>query len=432
VRRYYRRVVVSCAARVASLVAALPLAACGFDAPRTDVDAGRDGLGLVPSNGLERRALTDGDGVLDTASTGALVIDADTGAIRRASGETVRAAGEGYDQASKIHFRIVAQTGAPAIGVFSLASLHVAAGTAIRARGRNALALAAAGEIALDGILDLTGGASACLTGDDRVDDAQCAGPGGGLGGPNNAAAPGPGGGGGATGGPQGYAESGGGGGGHLEAGGIGGLGTTNTVRGAPGAIFGSASLEPLTGGGGGGGGGNEPQTGARGAAGGGGGGAVQLVSSASVRIGPGTACGINAGGGGAGRSFDSSGGGGGGAGGGILLEAPDVALGAGCGLAANGGGGSGAHFAAPGANGRLSMIAAPGSVEGSGGQRNAGDGGDGGASTTPQAGENGNDEAGGGGGGLGAVRINTVGGTRLTSAGVICPPATEGAVRLE
>ncbi len=422
-------------------MAAAALAACRFDLPDppdpvAGPDGGMDGPGpsgrIVPSNGLGTRVFTDGAARLDTTSTGGLVIDTDTGEIRRVSGEVVRAAGEGTDPVSSISFRVVLQPGRPAIGVFSFASLSIAAGTTIRARGRNALALAAAGEIVIAGLLDLTGGPAACFTGLSRVDDAQCAGPGGGLGGTNDAAAPAPGGGGGGTGGPSGFAESGGGGGGHRTAGGLGGQGL-NTTRGAPGPAFGSATLEPLTGGGGGGGGGDEQQIGGqRGATGGGGGGAVQIVSDAAIRIGPGKSCGINAGGGGAGRSFSSSGGGGGGAGGGILLEAPQVALDTGCGLAANGGGGSGAHNAQPGAIGRLSTMAAPGSIEGSGGVRAAGDGGDGGALGAPQPGEDQTDEAGGAGGGVGAVRVNTLDGTRFTRTGITCPPPTEGAIRLE
>ena len=391
-------------------------------------------LGIVPSNGLGVQALLDGEAELDTASTGGLVIETDTGAIRRdPGGELVRAAGEGFDAASKIFFRIVAQPSAPSIGVFSFASLRVAPGTTLRARGRNALALVAQGAIAIDGILNLTGGPGACGAGDDPPDHARCAGPGGGAGGDHDAAAPAPGGGGGATGGPSGFAESGGGGGGHGGAGGIGGQGLTmNTTRGASGPAFGSPSLEPLTGGGGGGGGGDEPQTQQPGASGGGGGGAVQLVSNTAIRIGPATGCGINAGGAGAGQSFSSSGGAGGGAGGGVLLEAPEVALGAGCGLAANGGGGSGAHLAQPGTTGLLSTMPAAGSREGSNGTRSAGNGGDGGAAADPTAGGDGNDESGGGGGGSGVMRVNTRDGSRFTQSGIVSPSATMGAVVLE
>jgi hypothetical protein len=437
------RMVVPYASRVASLGMLLPLAACSFDSPRGGLDPSTDDPGMdpgevqsvVPSNGLGTSALTDGDAELDTAATGLLELDTDSGAIRRTGGDLFRAPGEGYDQTSKIFFRVVAQTGAPSIGMFSFASLRVAASGGIRARGKNALALAAEGMIAIDGLLDLTGGAGACPGTVGGIDQMQCAGPGGNRGGLHGAAAMGPGAGGAGTGGPSGYAESGGGGGGHLTAGGSGGLGLS-TTRGAAGAAFGRESLEPLVGGGGGGGGADEPQTGAVGAAGGGGGGAVQIVSATQIRIGPstgaGTDCGINAGGGGAGRSNNSSAGGGGGGGGGILLEAPEVALGTGCWLGANGGGGSGAHFAAPGTTGRLSAVAAAGSTEGSNGTRSSGDGGAGGALDAAQPGEDGTDEAGGGGGGGGVMRVNTLDARRFSRGGMICPSVSEGSVRLE
>lgn len=388
-------------------------------------------LGIVPSNGIPVAALTDGDAALDTEATGSLEIDADTGLVM-AGATTVRAAGTGYDASSKIAFSVIAQTDAPSIGVFSFGALRVAAGTVIRARGTNAVAFVAQGAIAIDGLVDVTGGAEACsLT---LADLAQCAGPGGMQGGGPNMAASGPGGGGLGSGGPSGFAESGGGGGGHGSDGASGGAGTTNnTTVGSPGPMFGSAGLSPLIGGGGGGGGGDEPQQSTLGATGGGGGGAIQIVSATSIALGGATSCGINAGGGGAGVSHASSGGGGGGAGGGILLEAPAIMLAVACVLAANGGGGSGAHNAERGTTGLLAGTRAPGSIEGSSGSRNSGDGGPGGALEGPAgAGESRSDEAGGGGGGVGYIDVKTVDGARFTKTGTVSPAATQSAISVQ
>jgi len=141
-------------------------------------------VGIVPSNGIPVATLTDGDADLDTTGVGVLDVNTDTGAIAG-----VRAAGPGYDGASHIYFATVVQASAPTIGVFAFGSLHVAAGTTVRAHGGNALALVAEGTIEIDGIVDVTGGATACTSG--VTDLAQCAGPGGMTGGGPQASASG-------------------------------------------------------------------------------------------------------------------------------------------------------------------------------------------------------------------------------------------------
>jgi hypothetical protein len=167
------------------------------------------------------------------------------------------------------------------------------------------------------------------------------------------------------------------------------------------------------------------------------GGGAVQLVSATRVVVLPGAA--INAGGGGGSIALGPGGGGGGGSGGAILLEAPTVELRDGSGLAANGGGGGGAN-ANPGTTGRVSLQPAPGGVGCRNDDRACSAGGAGAARDTlpepgveaqPASGTSTLSQAGGGGGAIGVIRINTLDGSFQTGAGVILSPApTTGPLR--
>ena len=323
---------------------------------------------------------------VDVAATVDVTIDTNSGAI---SGGISRAPITGFSAGIGYQLR-------NNVAVFTLKSLHV---HNVVVGGDHALAFAAAGDIVIDGVIDLRG-APVCA--------GSKAGPGG-----NN------GGSGGTQDGKAGGNNKGGGGG---ARGGNGGAGGGNA--GSGGTKLGDDLISTLIGGGGGGTGG-----GGGGGVGGGGGGAIQLVSNSAVKIV--TGAGINAGGcggsGGGGGSKDS--GGGGGAGGAILIEAPSVAI-AGT-LAANGGGGGGGKSAPAGQPGGLEALRAAG-----GAKAGTSRGGDGGAGTTFDGGTGqSSTNSGGGGGGVGKIRINvrpkttpvTMGATISPPLGAAGTPATAG-----
>lgn len=393
---------------------------------------------VAPSNGITDAMLDEGTADLDTLSTGSLIFNTNTGEITVAiGGAVVRPSGTGLDAGSGIAFEIVDQAGDPPdIGVFKFASLTVAEATTIRGVGNNAMAIVAAGNIQVNGVILVTGGVESCGPSAVTATPARCSGPGGREGAAADAAATGSGGGHqGTT--STGEAESGGAGGGHAGTGGAGGDAQSagGSAGGTGGAIFANAALIPLTGGGGGGGGATElADGGGAGAPGGGGGGALQVVSRSQIAFGPnlGGPCGINAGGGGAGGSGNSASGAGGGAGGGILLESPTVLFNGQCTLAANGGAGSGADIGGTAMSGQLSANAAPGGPSGIGSGSGNGGAGAAGATATGSQGVSADREAGGGGGGIGLIRVNTLNNGGFTNDGTTSPAAGTGAIGLQ
>jgi hypothetical protein len=255
----------------------------------------------------------------------------------------------------------------------------------LRAEGRRPLLVVAGGNIAISGVVDLTGVAGLPRP---AGSEARC-GELGGSGGPGQENSDGAG---------------GGGGGGGVTPGAPGQTGD-NDGDGTPGGNRGEAAEVGLRGGCSGGSGGRDPGAEADGGTGGAGGGAIHLLARDEVVI----SGRINAGGGGGGpgvRDTDSAGGGGGG-GGYVGLEAPAVQIITGASVAANGGGGGGGaddskSDATPGASGLDSDAPAPGGSGSNGG----GDGGDGAARAVVATTDDGAPDGGGGGGGGGAGAV--------------------------
>lgn len=427
---------------------------------------------FTPSNGILPGALEASQAVFDTSATQDVLLHTGTGQIFTAAGQELRPAVTGLDPTTGIGFEVVAQPQETApLGVFTFGRVIVAAGTRLRGVGPNVLGLVSGSDIVVAGVIDVSGGEQACLPGEDRK--ITCPGPGAQPGAsscepccgscrgavqtcsvfcpsecvcdrcdrnhPSSGRS-------GNSGEGACFPESGGGGGGHGTAGGNGGdadgsINYANGVRvpgGGGGAAFGVEALSPITGGGGGGGGGDEPEASSRGGRGGGGGGAAQLVARASIVFsadssGP---CGLNAGGGGGAAGGESAGGGGGGAGGGLLLEAPTVSVGVGCGLSALGGGGGGADEGRAGASGPLSSQPAEGGASsgscgtgpGAPGSAGSEDGADAPSCRLPPI-MNCSDrcyQVGGGGGGAGRVRLHAV---QTQLEGFVAPSPTLGAL---
>lgn len=336
-------------------------------------DAGTSGFGFSPSN-VDLSTL-DFSGVGDLVVSHNLTWETDHGGVL------------GSDDAGTYRYQEQTQSGLAQLtsslklGVFTVNSLTIAAGTTVRVEGADALVI-----VALDRI-DIQGN----LYGNSQSSPAFFLGPGA-LQNPvsGNTAGVGPGGGG------SGNGSSAGGGGGFC---GHGGKGASSTPGGEAqgGGINGTPALVPLSAGSAGGSGF---------AFGGAGGGAIELVSATSIAV-SGT---IHVGGQGgynggvydpSGNSQEASGGGSGGA---ILLEAPTVdTTGT---LAANGGGG-GQGPGIPGADATPDATAAKGGNDGMHGSL----GGDG-SSSSGINGEDGqvvpNTVAGGGGGAAGWIRVNS------------------------
>jgi hypothetical protein len=352
---------------------------------------------------------TSGLGTLTVTAN--LTVDSDTGAIMGPP-SLMRPAGAGV--LNGVGFRVAPQTGGPAIGVFSVAGLTLAAGVKITVTGANAFALVSAGAVTLNGLVD-----ASC--------SGMMPGPGGfagGMGGMDGLGpTPGAGKAGSATGAGPTAAASGGGGGAYGDAGGAGGLLTGATSNGGvPWGDLTPAAFVLV--GGAGGGGGGQPM----GGKGGNGGGAVQLAVNDTLTIG-GT---IDVGGCGGAHGAKASGGGGGGAGGAIVLEAARVTLTSTAVLAANGGGGgAGDDKSASGNDANASVVPAPG---GGAGSATGGNGGNGGASNGMPGqhftnGRNGTIPdplagfGGGGGGGVGRIVVRaqnpTMGGISDSSTAV-------------
>lgn len=342
--------------------------------------------------------------------TANITINTDTGAIM-GPGKLARAAGTGV--VNGIGFHVVAQTGSPGVGVFSIAGLTLDSAAKITVTGMNAFALASSADVSIAGVVD--GSCSGMMPG-----------PGGFAGGMGAANGGGPvaGAGKAGTGGGGGNAASGGGGAGYGDAGGSGGL-ITGAAQNA-GVPWGdlTASTFTLVGGPGGGGGAGATM----GGKGGGGGGALQFAVNGAITV-SGT---INVGGCGGAKAGINDGGGGGGAGGAIVLEAVHVTLASTAVLAANGGGGgAGADMSQDGSAANASVVPAPGGTTtnaagGAGGNGGASNGMPGQHFTNGRVGlipDPSNDFGGGGGGGVGRIAIRalnpTMGGISDSSSAV-------------
>jgi hypothetical protein len=274
--------------------------------------------------------------------------------------------------------------------------------------GSAALALISAGDVLIEGRVDLSGTLASNGPGAMDTDDA-CKG----KAGSGNAA--------------EGLSSSGAGGGGFGTAGAKGGDTGVLFVGGDGGASVGNDTLTPLRGGCRGGGFGAQ----ANGAAGG----ALQISSGTRIAIASNGYIDV-AGAGGYRDLVTGSGGAGGGSGGAVLLEAPSVEIAPLGGISANGGGG-GCFNEPGGADGALSFDPALGGLGSSG----KGAGGLGGARNQPAPTpgqdvtfEEGNSNAaGGGGGGAGRIRINTLAGVFASMpAAIISPEPSIGVLALQ
>lgn len=364
---------------------------------------------LVPSNGARVDLhLQSATAALAIAAGLGATLDTDDG--RLVIGEIEhRAGGEGV--VSGIGFYRLSDQ----VAVLGVDSMSVGFGATLRLRGARALIILSAGDVAIEGVVDLSAG---CEAG-----SVTCGGPGGGDGSADDrVAASGcsPGGNGDGAFGLK--PETGGGGGSFGTAGAPGGAGDGSNPGGVGGALPGTCTgpeLEPLLGGSGGGAGGFDEC----GGDGGGGGGALQITSLATITIKGNAAAelmvGIRASGAGGRGGENSDGGGGGGSGGGILLEALRIELDRAV-LAANGGAGGGGGNAPETNRGEDGPFGNAQAQGGSGGR-----GGGVGASVlgAASAGVGGGDDTGGGGGGTGIVRLNVPISGLITGPEVIISP---------
>lgn len=291
----------------------------------------------TPSN-VPADWIDDGTAELTVSSGTTLALNTQSGEILSGT-DVVRPAGQGLDAGSGIAFHVQSQgTDAPALGVFSFASLEVADGGVMRGTGSNALALLVDGNVQVNGWISvaasgITGGAGGHAGGAAGANGhGNCAGQVG------QGTWPG-------TGNEVGC-TSGSGGAGYGGVGGPGGACVCpdpDAVAGGLGgpATCGTDELVPLLGGSGGAGG-TLPGAGPSVAGvGGGGGGALQISAAGSLTVGSTGRIDANgAGGAGTLGGTGAAGGAGGGSGGALLLEAPVVTVAVNGVLAANGGGG--------------------------------------------------------------------------------------------
>ncbi len=369
---------------------------------------------IAPSNDVDQDQLVGVTQALVFAQQSTSTIDSDTGQIVTGGVTIVRGPGGGvvdgirYEQLSD------------SVAVIGVTELNLGQDSYIRVVGSRALILLSAGDVTINGAIDVSGG---CVGG-----GVTCGGPGGGSGTPDEAiAATGCAPGGNGTGGTGVPPETGGGGGSFGAAGAPGGDGNASNPGGSAGALPGMCSgptLVPLMGGSGGGSGGIDNC----GGDGGGGGGGLQITSYTQIDItGPGMngrPVGINAAGSGGRGGEASDGGGGGGSGGGILLEAPTISL-TDATLAANGGAGGGGGDQPDSSVGQSGTF---GDMQAVGGDDTREGGLGGSVQGAATAGEGGGDNTGGGGGGVGVIRLNVTQ-TGLTMGGqiTISPAFTRG-----
>lgn len=311
---------------------------------------------------------------------------------------------------AKVQFKLVKQRDGSRIGVYFARNVEVLRGASLVLRGRNAGAVVALETMAIYGMIDASprasNGPSPGGFQNDRSDNPDAGGPGGGM--------------------ASGNMNASGGG----SYGGVGGHGAALPGRpvAAPGKCYGTMELVPLVGGS------------AGGSLGGSGGGALQLVAGTTIVV---ESYGkVNSGGGG-GQTGGAAGwqhGHGGGSGGAILLEAPQVIV-SGV-LAANGGGAGAGHMGSLYAqSGLAGDVAAAGTspsdlqaMPGAHGSAAAMLNGEDGRLSPDDSLSNIGQKAGGGGGGAGRIRINTQSGTAVIT-GIVSPPlgtpcATQGTLR--
>jgi hypothetical protein len=286
--------------------------------------------------------------------------------------------------------------------VLAVGSLVIESSGVLRVVGTRPLVIVAGSDIDIRGVLD--GGARTSTPGAGGAAPAM----GRGVGGAGNTG---------------GLYDSGGGGAGFGKLGAAGGPHTCSPV---PGGAFGATyddGFSTLSGGSGGGAGSPGACVASQGGAGGG---AIQLSASSAIAI----AGSINVGGGGGGggpfcNGNDGGGGSGGGSGGALFLEAPQVDIGVGAVIAANGGaGGSGGSGAGPAGSAGKDGAASATPALGPPGVNGGAAGGDGGwrdAAAIRGADGTCNGAAGGGGGGVGRIAIRSSGGA---SSGIVTPDA--------
>ena len=334
-----------------------------------------------------------------------------------------------YEVHDGIGFHAVAIPGRTTkVGIYTFKSMTLDQMQALNAYGTNALALVSAGDMTIDGTIDVTCAGNVFVSGLGGPGTAKVylSGPGGGAGGQPGASNSGVGAqtGGGGTGADNAH-QAGGGGGAYADIGGTGGSEGANP-GGAGGSANGDPGLTVLAGGSGGGAGGQGNS--ANGSFGGGGGGLVLLVAQGTLTVGAGTTLGgINAGGCG-GTADNMVGGGGGGSGGAILLQALSVNVAAMGAVAANGGGGSAANaLAGTSSNGKSGDLSTGAAAGGSGGSASGGAGGAASTVAGQTGGSSGNSGA-GAGGSAGRVRIETQAGA-ATIGGVQSPAASQAVV---
>jgi hypothetical protein len=389
-------------------------------------------LGLVPSN-LSDGSLLCVEGTLDIvipADAPYVRFNTDSGAIDGFDEDgnpagTVRGAGEGL--VDGINFTVLRQEGGPGLGVFSVQSMQVPAGTVAFGVGSNALVILSCGDVEVAGRLSVDGQVAGAGPATILIP-----GPGGYV------ATMGPGGGGDGTQGPS--LESGGGGGAGFGGTGGRGSGAAGTVMlgGSGGSTYGFPELVPLQGGSSGGMGSDNDVVpfGLGGQAGG----ALQVSSSGTIRI---AAAGIVSALGFGGFGGEPGGaGGGGGSGGAILLEGASVVIESGGIVAANGGGGGSAsvYSMGPGADGepgQAGAAAARGGISNDPAQACSGADGNSAMSMDGAALSCVSRNGGGGGGGAGRIRLNAL--STAVIDGIVSPDpnatdttATLGSLNLE
>jgi hypothetical protein len=305
-------------------------------------------LSFEPSNGLGPALTAAANEPAVTIPDGA-TINTDTGEVKNSGGIAIPVNSLAVSQGATTIRALIG-------GSFSIGNVVV--------HGTNPLAIVSVGDVALTGVLDASGNASA--NGPGAQVTAPCTGH---------------------------AADAGGSGGGNATAGGAGGqAGVATNPRAAGGAA--QVGFEPLIGGCPGG---SLTSSGSTVSDGGGGGGAVQIVSLTAITI----AGGIDVGAGGGG--YD---GGGGGSGGNVILEAPRVSFSAG-GLFANGGSGGACSTAGSDATQDVNAAPGPGPCGTTALKAFGGNGGT--TATSPGVGGHANSGVGGGGGGaVGRARIAT------------------------
>jgi hypothetical protein len=383
-----------------------------------------------------RAPVTTGDfdatGLVPVTLSASIYMSADNGQIgptnmplRQANNDA-----NSYEVHQGIGFHQVAIPGATGkMGIYTFKTLKVNASVVVNTYGANAIAIVSAGDVTIDGELDVTCIGNYNVTVLLGAAHPWVAAPGGGAGGQPGVASVGFG-----TGGVGGVNAdnahaAGGGGGGYADTGGTGGSMGAASTGGAGGMAYGDAMLTTLVGGAGGGAGGQNGSLNM--SYGGGGGGLALVVAMGTVTLGAGGSTGgVNVGGCG-GTTNVGVGGGAGGSGGTILVQAVAVHVAANGALAANGGSGA-AGNAAPGTatNGKTGTL---GSAAATGGQTGgAADGGNGGAASTT-SGTNGGSTTGAGGGAggsVGRIRVESQSGSAtVDSGGAVSPGAAQGTV---